>query len=330
MYKIKQLLEDFLVSEISNVHIKKTGKYTIFKLTKKNYTTEKAIQLLAKLFKTRRKSLGYAGNKDRNAVTSQYCSVAGKIQDFVTKDLKVEVVGYSDTPISLGDLKANHFEITVRDIFSRPKKITFVENYFDEQRFSSNNVEIGRKIIKKDFKIASSLIDNDEVREHLIEYPNDYVGAIKKLPFRNQTIYLNAFQSYLWNLVASKFILQKNMECSKVKYSQGEFVFAEKKPLNISIPLISFDTEFQNKDIEKYTMQLLKEEGICQRDFVIRALPHLTPRGSQRDLIVDITDLSISKLMDDELNKGKKKLKLRFGLHKGSYATIVIKKMFNT
>ena len=87
-------------------------------------------------------------------------------------------------PISLGDLNGNRFIITVRDITKKPFEKSEFINYFGEQRFGKHNVEIGIAILKKDFKKASSLIDYFFVQEHLKQKPNDYVGAIQKVPFK--------------------------------------------------------------------------------------------------------------------------------------------------
>ena len=72
--KIKENPEDFVVKEISNVKLDK-GDYSIFRLKKKNYTTERAVQTIANALKIDRKRIGYAGNKDKVAVTEQNISI---------------------------------------------------------------------------------------------------------------------------------------------------------------------------------------------------------------------------------------------------------------
>ena len=71
MYKIKSVPEDFIVEEIPLFEFSDTGKYTYFLLKKTNYNTEKVIQKLSKYYKIPRKRFGYAGNKDKKAVTTQ-------------------------------------------------------------------------------------------------------------------------------------------------------------------------------------------------------------------------------------------------------------------
>ncbi len=74
MYKIKQSPEDFFVREISTVEIEEEGSYSYFLLRKTNYTTLRALQHIAKALNTQLKNMGFAGSKDKNAVTEQVVS----------------------------------------------------------------------------------------------------------------------------------------------------------------------------------------------------------------------------------------------------------------
>ena len=48
MYLLKQILEDFIVREISSTPTKSSGKYLYYKLKKKNQNTLDAVTQLAK------------------------------------------------------------------------------------------------------------------------------------------------------------------------------------------------------------------------------------------------------------------------------------------
>ena len=134
-------------------------------------------------------------------------------------------------------------------------------------------------------------------------------------------------QSYLWNEVVSEYIKSKTKDYSEVKYKHGIFIFPNKKLDNIEIPLIAFDTEFDNKKIEELYFKKLKKLELTLRDFVIRSMPDITPLGNKRNLITDVKKLSVGKLEDDDLNKNKKKVIVKLELNKGSYATIVLRKL---
>ena len=80
--------------------------------------------------------------------------------------------------------------------------------------------------------------------------------------------------------------------------------------------------------IEDLYEQQLSKYGLTQRDFIIRTIPALTPKGSTRQLYTDVKDLTIGDLEDDELNEGMKKTKIEFTLGKGCYATVVVELIF--
>jgi len=342
MYKIKQIPEDFVVREITDIKLKDNGNYTYFILKKRNYTTERAVSTIAHYLKTDRKNIGYAGSKDKNAITEQLISVKGQIkkENINLKDIELIHKGKGNERISLGDLKGNEFIITVRGLNKEDIKInqkTFsIPNYFDEQRFSKNNSDIGRLILKKDFKGAVDLILSDyskeknnfekEVKENISRLPNDFIGAIKKVPKKIRMMYVHAFQSLIFNNTITELIKSETKEYKKVDYSNGFFVFPDKDLKNIKIPIVGFGTEFKDKKIKDISSVLLKKEGITLRDFIIRGMPELASEGNERDMFVKAEKLNI-KTEDDELNK--KKCIVSFTLPKGSYATIVIKKIFS-
>ncbi len=321
MYKIKQKPEDFFVIEKTNMNLEKAGKYTYFIMKKKDYTTEKAIQVIADYFKIQRKRFGYAGNKDKRAITEQYCSVLGNIKNKKLKDIEIEEVGKGNTPISLGDLKENYFEITVRNLNDneKPKKIDYVPNYFDDQRFgkNKNNHLIGKAIIKKDFEKAVKIINPDFEG-------TDYVGFLRKIPKKILMIYVHSYQSCIFNLIVEQYLQCKYK--NKVKNNAENFDKHINK--NIKIPLIGFSTEIEEIEIKEITENIMLQEKITYRDFIIRQIPELSSEGNERDLFVYIENLKSGELEEDELNQGKKKVKVSFSLSKGAYATNVIKHLF--
>ncbi|MBN2141921.1 tRNA pseudouridine(13) synthase TruD [Candidatus Woesearchaeota archaeon] len=330
-YRLKQAPEDFKVIEEADLNLDKESKgpFLIFKLQKKNYTTENAIQQIAKSLHLPRKQLGYAGSKDSKAITEQYISIRGVSKERAAslnlKDIELEYVGSRQEPLSLGDLRGNRFEITIRNLEEgeKPKQIRKMLNLFGEQRFSVNNAEIGKAILKKDLKRAVELItessaaDANTMDEHLSKSRNDYCGALKKLPFKTLTIYIHAFQSKLWNKAAEE-IARKGKDNKK----------AHKKDAGKTwLSVVGFGTEYHDEEERQIYTKILAEEGITQSDFVVRAIPALTSGGTEREFYAEIQNLEIGEPEDDDLNPGKKKCKVKFSLGKGSYATEAVKAM---
>ncbi len=336
MYTLKQLPEDFIVREVSPVKPKPSGKYLYLKLTKKNWNTLDAVKKIAAILNIPEKKIGFAGTKDRNAITEQVISVEfgdkRKIAAIQIQDISLAVLGHGDEPISLGDLQGNEFEIVVRNLESDVaiKPITQTENYFDEQRFGKYNAVIGKHILKKEFAEACRLIDNHLVQKHLLEHPHDYVGAMKRLPVRLLRMYVNAFQSLLWNETVAEFLKQKYSLYREVPYNQGSFVFVDGVVPGVQVPLLGF-TGWDNNDekVKGILQSLMHKYALEPSDFIIRQIPELSMEGGMRVVAVKVENLMIGNAEQDELNQGKWKVKLSFQLGKGSYATMVVRKMFS-
>ncbi len=313
MYKLKDKPEDFIVKEISQIQTKESGEFAICKLIKKNYTTQRAIEHIAKKLHIPLKHIGFAGTKDKNALTEQYISIKKirkqKIENLSLQDITIEFLGYTDEPIYLGNLQGNQFIITVRNIGQDQikqleKRITtkqIMPNYFGEQRFSTKNAQIGKAIIKKDEKQAVKLIleSDSDYKEAILKHQNSPVTALQSIPTKVLQFYTHAYQSLIWNKTLSGY-----------------------KGKNTEIPLIGFGTEVENSKIDTIIEEIMAEENLHFRDFINRKLPQLSLEGSERVAHVEIMKLEIT-------NKTENTITLEFQLPKASYATVAIAYLFD-
>jgi len=344
MYKIKQIPEDFIVKEINDININDNGKFAYFLLKKRNYNTLRAVQQISKKLKINEKNIEFAGNKDKNAVTEQIISIykgSKSIQNIKIKDIELEYLGQSNEKVFLGNLKGNKFEITLRnlnnkDINKLKEKIenqVLMPNYFGQQRFSTYNHLIGKAIVKKNFKEAVNLIlesnsdFNEKIKGHLKtrenrrfsvpqksegffrERKNDFVGALKIIPLKLLKLYVHSYQSLIFNKTLEQ--LTKN----RIKIEK--------------IPVVGFGTEFENKEIEIMIKKILEKEKITLRDFIVRQIPELSMEGNERNTFIKVNDFEITKQNKDKLNQNKEKLKLKFSLPKGCYATVLVDYLLN-
>jgi len=304
-YEIKKVPEDFFVKEIINIKTSERGRFSYYWLRKINYSTIEAVDFISKKLRVPLKSINFAGTKDKRAVTEQLISIKnGKKKNYDFGKIKLEFFGYGDEPVNLGAHKENYFEIILRGIKKVPLKRNWMVNYFDEQRFSEKNVEVGRAIIKRDFRKAVELLG-------VTSEKNDFVGALRKINRKMLRMYVHAYQSYLWNKSVSDLFASRH----KIKCSIGEFSVPEKMPKKFSFPIIGFGTADQR------VKKIFDEEKITPRDFIIKQIPEISSEGAERDVIIELNDLKIDNLED-------KKIKLSFTLPKGSYATMFIKHLF--
>lgn len=318
MALLKHLPEDFIVEELSTVPELKPGQYHYVYLSKKTYTTMKACQIIADFLHLPLSALGFAGNKDKQAVTKQLISIkttrdiTSLLERFKTGDITLEYVGTGDEPIVLGHLRGNRFSIIVRQITEQPQALTRFTNFFGDQRFSKNNCTVGKLLIKQQFKEALALIDNQIAHQYLEEHPANAVDALRQIPKQLLKIYVHAYQSMLFNKTATHFLDGKKDEIK-----------------NMTVPLVGFGYECDNAEIDAIIKKLLDEEKITERDFIIRPLPDISCEGGERALFAEIHDLEIGSLEDDEFHPGAKKCTLKFWLDKGCYATEAVKQLFS-
>lgn len=319
MVLLKHIPEDFLVEEISAVPEFKSGPYHYLYLSKKTYTTLKACQLIADFLHIPFSAVGFAGNKDKQAVTKQLISIkttrdlTSLLERFKTGDIALEYLGAGEEPVVMGHLRGNRFVIVVRQITEQPKALTRFINLFGDQRFSKNNSTIGKLLVKQQFKEALALIDNPIAHNYLEEHPSNVVDALRQIPKQLLKIYVHAYQSMLFNKTVTQFLDGKK--------SGGVE--------NQMVPLVGFGYECDHPEIDAIIKKLLAEEGITERDFIIRSLPDISCEGGERKLFADIHDLEIGLLEDDEFHSGAKKCALKFWLDKGCYATEAVKEMFS-
>ncbi|MBW2967811.1 tRNA pseudouridine(13) synthase TruD [Candidatus Woesearchaeota archaeon] len=336
MYILKSTPEDFIVEEQIKLKLDDSGEYAYFWLRKRDTTTPYAIRRIAGWLRCKERDIGFAGNKDRQAVTKQAISVkdpqhrvgAERFAKMDIEGVSLEHIGRGNTPVSLGSLDGNRFEIVLRDCDHPPRAAERMVNYFDDQRFSDTNVDVGRAIVKGDFAAACKLVKSGDVRAYLEEHPTDPIGAIKQMPLKIRMMLVHAYQSWMWNSVVSQYLQCKYgaggaEKAKSVQYSLGKLsvpvdIGAELADMKIPIP--GFGTELGSDEVSAIIKKLLAEEGVGVRDFVIRSMPELSAEGGERAIVVDVSGLTVEKTGDSEY-------RLKFMLPKGSYATMAVKQM---
>ncbi len=165
---IKQRHEDFLVEEIPLYDPCGQGEHIYLLIEKKDLSTTQALQLIADHFNVDDRAVGYAGLKDRKAVTRQVVSVhvpKKKPEDFPSlrhDKLSVLWADLHTNKLRTGHLKGNRFSIKVRgvravDAIKAEKVLRHLEqhgvpNFFGEQRFGNrlNNHRLGRALLLGD------------------------------------------------------------------------------------------------------------------------------------------------------------------------------------
>ncbi len=161
--RLRVFPEDFKVEEIPAYRPSGEGGHLFLQIEKKGRTTDQVAAALARAAGRAPRDIGYAGRKDRNAVTSQWFSLEGVTpESAMAFDLPgAEVLEAIPHPHKLrtGHLSGNRFQLVVRDVsdalaeeartrFSRILE-SGMPNRYGNQRYGpeSRNIQRGVAIL---------------------------------------------------------------------------------------------------------------------------------------------------------------------------------------
>jgi tRNA pseudouridine13 synthase len=97
----------------------------------------------------------------------------------------------------------------------------------------------------------------------------------------------------------------------------------------LSIELPRRGATFADPDVDRIARDVLKEEGLALEDLKIRGLASMYfGRGSRRAIVVP-QNLVMTDPEPDERNAKKLKVTLKYDLPRGSYATLLVKRVFH-
>ena len=180
-------------------------------LEKINKDLNFVIRKLARFLQCSKKRFGYAGLKDKRAVTGQRISIfqpdTKKLENFFSRGVELRNPEWSDERIELGKHWGNGFIVVIRDIklgkkesekrikeFFREAEEKGIANFFGEQRFGGLRAithVVGKELVKKKFEEAVMLYlttsfekEKKEIKEarQNLEKTMDFSKAVKEFP----------------------------------------------------------------------------------------------------------------------------------------------------
>jgi tRNA pseudouridine13 synthase len=160
---IRSLPEDFIVEELSAFDASGAGEHLLLTIEKRAMNTAFAAQRIAAWAGVAEMAVGYAGMKDRHAVTRQRFSVhlpgreSPDLALLVSDDLKVIDASRHSRKLNRGALRGNRFVLRLREVEGEraaiDERLVAIRsggfpNYFGEQRFGreGGNLEAARRM----------------------------------------------------------------------------------------------------------------------------------------------------------------------------------------
>ncbi|MDX1533212.1 MAG: tRNA pseudouridine(13) synthase TruD [Nitrosopumilaceae archaeon] len=239
--------------------------------------------------------------------------------------------------------------------FSEYEKIL---NYFGYQRFGSKRPVshlIGRALVKRDFDLAVDLLlsftseydssPNSEIRQKLSDKSNysklfdeipkqmdlerivlsemikndDAKSAFQALPITMRRFFVQAYQSFLFNLTLSHVLDAKtNLDCQDgdVCFDQDGNLgkFSGKQTQKLAIPLVGY-SYYKKTRFDEQISKILDDEKISPKDFFIKEMQEVSSEGGFRNAVIDCNDIEVDGNV------------VKFTLSRGSFATIVMREI---
>ncbi len=182
---------------------------------------------------------------------------------------------------------------------------------------------------------------------HLIKLPTDFVGTFRSLPLRLRELFVQAYQSYMFNRVLSRRLsegmsLQKaeigdyvlkadrnglplRRTAAKAKRETLDQINAEiaKSRMLLCVPLFGSQQHFSDGHQGEIERRVFEEEQIRADGFRVKEMPEISSRGGLRPIQVPLVDLE-TNASEVSCSQGIS-LNVKFALHRGSYATVVLR-----
>jgi tRNA pseudouridine13 synthase len=327
---------DFIVEEIPLYAFTGEGEHLVLKVRKKEMTTWEMLDVISNHIGLRRRDIGYAGLKDKHAMTLQYISLPAKLEEkistFTHEKIKILETTRHNNKIRVGHLKGNHFHIRLKKVLGVQKdkldsvlkwiKANGLPNYFGNQRFgiNGNNWEEGKKLID---------------------------GTLKMRDRKTREFLMGSYQSYLYNqwlckrmelnLLLEKFNEEETEQVLKLPKGslkgtkdQPSFFKLLEGDLMMHYPYGRlFEVAALAKEAERFETKDIAPTGLIPGSKTKRATgvakffeelfdEEMKLNGARRYAWIQVTEIK-KKYIEEKAH-----YELSFTLPKGSYATNVL------
>ena len=322
--RIKVSPEDFRVEERPLYLPCGDGEHLYVRITKRGLSTPDLVLRLSSVLGVKMKSIGVAGLKDAQAVTTQMVSLHGIPEDKLSRIhidehlLSMDILGRHRNRLRKGHHAGNTFHVKVRDVSSdaattvpealRELQCRGVPNYFGPQRQ-------GRRGLN--YQTGAQLLADPERRNRM--------GKSQRI------WYLNAYQSYIFNrLLGSRIdridsvllgdwaMKHENGACFQVTDPAIEQPRADRFEISPTGILFGSRAPWASGEPGAIERAVVSNCGATPES-LSEAGAKCGFRGERRAFRIKLNDLAWS------LNQGT--LSLSFSLPPGAYATSVLREL---
>lgn len=317
--KIRCVPEDFTVTEHLAFEPSGAGEHVFLRVQKKGENTDYVARQLAKFAGVRQRDVGYAGLKDRHAVTTQWFSIwlPGKADPNWTQwesdNIKVLHITRHARKLKHGVLSGNSFELNIRDWQGDQEKTSRqlelikangIANYYGSQRFGY----AGHNVSK-----ALAMFQGMKVSR---EQRSLYLSAVRSFLF-NQILASRVTQ-HIWNQPIAGDCYLFDLSHSFFKSAQPDAEIIRRLNAREIHPAGTLWGR-GNSEVSLDALRI-EQSIVAAYEELAQGLIACAVDRSQRTLRVNVQDLRWQFVSDSVL-------KLCFTLPAGSYATSVLREI---
>jgi tRNA pseudouridine13 synthase len=165
---------------------------------------------------------------------------------------------------------------------------------------------------------------------------DDPLAAIRCLNRNERVFWINTFQSYVWNSMATERLklygakviegdlIQRNENEYQVELASGDL--SDLSIYDVVLPLPGYDVLYPGNRMSKLYEDFLERSKVS---FEKSAPPEATARGGYRRLIVEASNLNC-ETFQEEAEPHLLSARLSFDLPKGTYATMLLRELLLT
>ena len=348
----------------------KPGYFPLYRVEKRSVDTLHMARELSEALKSR---VTFGGMKDKRAEAVQYVtpsSLRSERPELVVKErFTATLLGYLPRPLGRGSVVGNRFEIVLRECCSeveariREAMESATErrlpNFYGLQRFGvlgAGTHMIGRAIVNRDFEGAvevmlradgASPADYSElvrtlppgkdvermVAKELGRHPGDWVRALRAVPVRLRRLYVQAYQSFIFNRTLS-LALERGEDISEMRtgdnwagvsedgLTTGRVMGVRDRPSGGAVPMVQvvgYAYRDYRSRFDAYLREVLEDEEVQPGRFFVEEMQEVSSEGGFRRPHLAVRDPSWR-------SEGSV-ARLSFTLATGQYATVLLREV---
>jgi tRNA pseudouridine13 synthase len=327
--RIRVRSEDFMVEEVALYEPSGFGSHLYVNLTKKNQTTRDVQLQLSELFNLRPQNIGTGGLKDKYSVATQTFSIFIEKKDVRPEDAKKLISGNLDVKVNwakfhgnkfrAGHIIGNRFKIIITDIHmskrqatEKSKRIANVihekglPNYYGGQRTGRNgrNVQDGWAILQGQKKFKDRWLSKLLIAGYQSYLCNRYLA---------ERVRRGLFGTMLQGDIAKKYdtggiFWVNDLESEKQRY--------EAKEISFTAPIFGYKMSHPLGEAANLESEIFAESEMTMETFERRKITGTRRYGRLTP-----------KIKVEEHPRG---IQLSFMLHKGGYATTLLREFMKT